>query len=55
MRFTRTGDIEIFDGTSWQAVEPLLGDEAIGDREQPPAAPADTAARPPESSEEEQQ
>lgn len=54
MRFTRAGDIEIFDGTSWQPVEPLAGEAGLGDRGEPPVAPSD-ASKQSELSEEDPQ
>ena len=43
VRFTGTGDVEVFDGTAWRPVESVISDSGI--REDPPRPPAE-AARP---------
>lgn len=35
MRFTGTGDVEVFDGRAWRPLASLMGD--AGMREEPPA------------------
>jgi hypothetical protein len=35
MRFTGSGDVQIFDGRSWQPVESVLDDPEDGDRGEP--------------------
>jgi hypothetical protein len=42
IRFSEIGDVEIFDGESWTAIDPILNDPDAGMREEPdPASLAD--------------
>jgi hypothetical protein len=50
MRFTGTGDVEVFDGSAWQPVDSLLRAAGVGDRDAPATTPSDDADPQPEPS-----
>ena len=45
-RFTEAGDVEFFDGREWLPAASLLADPALGQREGPEPAGAESAAAP---------